>query len=501
MQIQAAHAKILDRKTDLLVIPLQKGEKLSSRWNELEIQFDHRLGKLLQQQGFEGKEGEAFIIPSLGTGNAWKILLIGLGDSAKLQGDSLRKIGAHVTKRAKEAKAKHVLIPFDSFPSLDGIPPRAVAEYLAEGLLLAEYSFHAYHKKSRDRAKKQAIETVELCLESAAKARTVERGLEEARYFAEGTHLARDLVNTPSADMAPSHMAEVARDLAASPRVTLKLLTRAQMEKLGMQAALAVGKGSDHEPVGVHLVYRPVKKTKKKIAIVGKAVTFDSGGLSLKPANGMMTMKIDMGGAAAVLGLFKLLPELKPNVEVHGIFLAVENMPSGSAYRPGDVVKAMNGKTIEVLNTDAEGRITLADALSYAVKQKPDAIIDLATLTGACVSALGEEMAGLLSNNEKLSEKIQAAAQAAGEPLWELPLYQPYKEQIKSKIADIKNIGGGGAGTITAALFLQNFVGDCPWAHLDIAGPAYTERETRPDLSPGASGYGVRTLARYLQAL
>mgnify|MGYP000207976890 CR=1 FL=1 len=243
------------------------------------------------------------------------------------------------------------------------------------------------------------------------------------------------------------------------------------------------------------------KKTKKRIALVGKAVTFDSGGLSIKTGDGMMTMKMDMAGAASVLGVFQALPSLDLDIEVHGIFLAVENMPSGKADRPGDVVKAMNGTTIEVLNTDAEGRVTLADALSYAMTLEPDAIIDLATLTGACVVALGEEVSGLLSSDQKLSDRLLAAAKEAGEGLWPLPLYEPYQELIKSKVADIKNIGGRAAGAITAALFLQHFVGKTPWAHLDIAGPAYAEKETRSDTPFGGTGHGVRTLLRYLQNL
>jgi leucyl aminopeptidase len=251
----------------------------------------------------------------------------------------------------------------------------------------------------------------------------------------------------------------------------------------------------------VHLIYKP-RGAKKKVCIVGKAVTFDSGGLSIKPADGMMTMKIDMAGAAAVLGLFKAIGETKPNVEVHGIFLAVENMPGGNAYRPGDVVQVMDGTTIEVLNTDAEGRLTLADALSYASTLQPDIIIDLATLTGACVVALGEEIAGLMTTDKKMSERLFTASRESGEPLWELPLYEPYMEHVKSKIADLKNIGSRGqAGAISAGMFLRPFVGKIPWAHLDIAGPSYTERETRPDQPYGASGYGVRLLMRFLQKL
>jgi len=298
-------------------------------------------------------------------------------------------------------------------------------------------------------------------------------------------------------------MAEIAKDLAAeSKEVSVKFLDKERMTRLKMNAALAVARGSQHEPVGVHLTYKPKGTPKKRIALVGKAVTFDSGGLSIKPADGMISMKMDMGGAAAVLGLFKALPSLAPDVEVHGIFLAVENMPSGSAYRPGDVIRAMNGTTIEVLNTDAEGRVVLADALSYAATFEPDVIIDLATLTGACIVALGEEIAGVMGNDRRLIEKLIASGETAGDPLWELPMPASYEDHVKSRIADIKNLGAKGqAGAIAGAMFLKHFIpAKTPWAHLDIAGPAYAEREFRPDQPQGGTGFGVRLLARYLQA-
>jgi leucyl aminopeptidase len=238
----------------------------------------------------------------------------------------------------------------------------------------------------------------------------------------------------------------------------------------------------------------------KKVALVGKAVTFDSGGLSLKPANGMMTMKCDMAGAAAVIGLFTALEALQPNVEVHGIYGACENMPSGKALRPGDIVRAMNGKTIEILNTDAEGRVTLADTLTYATKQNPDAIVDLATLTGACLVALGEQIAGLMTNNEKLAKEIQSSAKKAGERIWELPLPDDYKADLKSEIADYKNIGGNWGGAIDGGLFLQEFVGSIPWVHLDIAGPAYAEKPFTPYERHGGTGFGVRLLLEWLKS-
>ncbi len=316
----------------------------------------------------------------------------------------------------------------------------------------------------------------------------------------------RDLVNTPGHDMTPSHLAEVAHTiaLASNDRVTVTIYEESECEEMGMGSYLAVGKGSQEPPKFIHLVYKPKEETTKRVAVVGKGVTFDSGGLSLKPAQYMETMKCDMAGAATVLGLFSTLAKFDIPVEVHGIIAATENMPSGQAIRPGDIVKASNGITIEILNTDAEGRLTLADALVFAEKQNPDAIIDLATLTGACVVALGEEIAAMYSNNAELSEKLLASATTAGEELWRMPLYGAYDKLIDSKFADIRNTStaSGYGGSITAALFLQRFVKkDRAWAHLDIAGPAYAEKPLNAYTHHGASGYGVATLIQYLETL
>lgn len=479
---------------DLLILPVPKGASVS-KW------LDPRLAAQVKAEGFEGGFGEWLCLPTYGLMKARKVALLGMGERRLMTADMMRRSGATMLKRAKEAKAKSVSLSFAGTP-LDKVGTREGVEAFVEGLLLASYGFHAYHKKNAEKHAKASLKSVTFFEERAASLVVYEKALFEAGVLCEATCVARDLVNTPSQDMFPLRLAEIAKDIAASSKqVSVKILDRDRMERLKMHAALAVARGSTHEPVGVHLTYKP-QGAKKKIVIVGKAVTFDSGGLSLKPADSMMTMKMDMGGAAAVLGLFKALPDLAPKAEVHGIFLAVENMPSGHAYRPGDVVRAMNGTTIEVLNTDAEGRVTLADALSYAATLEPDVIIDLATLTGACVAALGEEIAGLMGTDRKLNARLSDAADACGEPVWELPLYPPYEEHIKSKIADIKNVGSKGqAGTITAAFFLRRFVGEIPWAHLDIAGPAYAEREARPDQPVGGTGFGVRLIARYLQGL
>lgn len=479
---------------DVLVLPVTKGVKFR-KW------LDPKIGAQLEADGFEGNLGEWMCLPTYGSMKAKKVALLGLGERQALSGDVLRRAGGLMSKRLRDAKAKSAVttlagVVFGEMPLRIGI------EAFIEGVLLASYGFHSYHKKQAEKHAKSSLKTLTVYEERKAALVVYERAFAEAAVLADATCLVRDLVNTPSQDMYPLRMADVAKDVAsASKNISVKILDQVRMERMKMNAALAVGRGSMHESVGVHLTYKPRGKAKKRIAVVGKAVTFDSGGLSIKPADGMMSMKMDMAGGAAVLGLFKALATIEPEVEVHGIFLAVENMPSGHAYRPGDVVRAMNGTTIEILNTDAEGRVTLADALSYASTLEPDAIVDLATLTGACIVALGEEIAGVMGNDERLLDRLKLAANEAGESVWELPMPPSYEDHVKSKIADVKNIGAKGqAGAIAGGMFLKHFVPvGMPWAHLDIAGPAYTERETRADVPMGGTGFGVRTLVRYLQ--
>ncbi len=504
MEVRVLQGNPFEHASDLIILPVTKGKTLfSGQTASFKKLLDEDMVAHAESRGFEGGLGEVLALPTYGTTKAKFVMFLGAGERGSITAETYRRLGALCVKKARELKLKNVATTWSALPA-SSLSAREAACAFAEGAHLASYGFHTYHKRNADRHAKTKLKTLTVYEASAVSIAAIERGLAEAAVLAGATSLARDLVNTPSQDMVPMTMAEVAKEIAASSkRVSIKTFDRERMRRMNMHATLAVARGSEHEPVGVHLVYKPTTNPKKRIVIVGKAVTFDSGGLSLKPGDGMMTMKIDMAGAATVLGVFKALPELAPNVEVHGIFLAVENMPSGNAYRPGDVVRAMNGSTIEVLNTDAEGRVTLADALSYAATLKPDAIIDLATLTGACVVALGEEIAGLMGTDRKLMERLKSSAEATGEYIWELPMHPSYEDHVKSKIADVKNIGAKGqAGTISAAMFLKHFVPrEIPWAHLDIAGPSYTERETRPDQPPGASGFGVRLLMRYLQAL
>ncbi len=366
--------------------------------------------------------------------------------------------------------------------------------------MLANYAFDAYKKQNS--AKRVA--EVDILLADSRMTLALRKVIDRALTVMAGVHIARDLVNIPAHDMSPERLAEAAQEIAkdSGGTIKVKILERAECEKLGMGAYLAVAQGADRPPKFITLAYTSPRPAKKTVAVIGKGVTFDSGGLSLKPADSMMTMKCDMAGAAAVLGLFAILGKLRPRVNIKGYIAATENMPSGSAIRPGDIVRSMSGKTIEILNTDAEGRLTLADAMTYALRDKPDAMVDLATLTGACMVALGEEIAGLMTNDRTLAKDLLRSAKDASEKLWEMPLEERYKEQVHSDVADLRNIATTRyGGSLTAGLFLQEFVGETPWAHLDIAGPAFAERPMGVCLQKGATGYGVRTLWKWVEGM
>jgi leucyl aminopeptidase len=360
---------------------------------------------------------------------------------------------------------------------------------VVEEIAIAAYTFERH--KSRPSAEpllKRVVLVVPRVTDS------LKKSLERGQSFAEATNFARDLINEPPSLKTPETLAKVAAALSGRG-VTVKVYHRKDLQRMKMNALLGVSRGSAHPPILVHLTYRPSRKIKKRLAFVGKGVTFDSGGLSLKPANSMTTMKYDMAGAATVFSLFKVLAKMQPNVEIHGITPLTENMPGQDAYKPGDVLRAANGKTIEVLNTDAEGRVILADALSYASKLPVDEIVDIATLTGAATVALGHAYGCLMTNNDSMAEHLSSAATQAGEKLWRLPLEETYKEHMKSSVADLKNIGNPSeAGTIIGGLFLQEFIGKKPWAHIDMASVGWNEKGP----TPGASGAMVRTLLNYI---
>ncbi len=429
-----------------------------------------------------------------------KIILVGLGEESKLDTKVLRKAAAALIRSAKSNKIEKLTAIFPKNP-----------EILAEASILISYEFDKYKSvdKSADKKtdkKDKKLSELKILVETLEK--TDKEAVRNAVIRAEATCTSRDLVWEPACVVTPSYLAEQAKKILNPKNNTIKvkILEQKDCEKLGMGAYLAVSQGSDQPPKFIEITYTPVGKVKKHIALVGKGVTFDSGGLSLKPAKSMEMMKEDMSGAAAIIGIMNAIAKTQPKgVQITAIIAATENMPSGRAYRPGDVIIAMNGKTIEVNNTDAEGRLTLADAVAYVSKKDPDEIIDFATLTGACMVALGNVCAGLMTNNQELLERVKASAERTGELMWQLPLYDEYKEGLKSTIADLINAGSGGkAGAQNGGLFIQEFIGKkkdseeiIPWLHIDIAGPCWFDQDM--DWSPkGASGIPVRTILDYI---
>ena len=343
--------------------------------------------------------------------------------------------------------------------------------------------------------KKQTIETIEL-IDNDFTA-TVEQGAQIGAYTSFAMKFAKDLINESAAIVTPNYVANLASEIAREHKLEAKIFNRAQIKEMGMNAFLAVGQGSVHEPKFIHLTYKPKNTPRKKIALIGKGITFDAGGLDIKPATSMLTMKSDMSGAASVLGIIQAIAKLNPDIELHVISALCENMTSGSAYKQGDVLIAKNGKTIEVDNTDAEGRITLADALCYADTLGVDEVIDIATLTGAVIVSLGHNITGVMGNNQKQIDKFIEISKKSGENTWQMPILEELKDNLKSDIADFKNTGGRNAGTSTAAWFLSNFTTSSSWLHLDIAGTAYLEKSNKETLS-GPTGVMIRTLINYI---
>ncbi|PIX61879.1 leucyl aminopeptidase [Candidatus Uhrbacteria bacterium CG_4_9_14_0_2_um_filter_41_50] len=501
MEITCIKGDILQSKADLVVIGVYKDEDWGNEFlthvNEI---FKGRMSKLAKSQDFKGLPGQSLILAAPEEILSEYVLVVGLGDKTTDPKSSVREASGVAVQTAKRLGCRTLAMEFfgeddETFDAAE------FGRAITEALLTADYKFDSYKNETID----DKITAVTIIAEDGRDARKAEKGIELAHTVIDGVTVARDLVNTPARDMTPTRLAETAENIAkmSNGSVKVKIYDREQCEKKGMNAFLSIAQGSEEEPKFIHLTYKPDGKAKKVIALVGKGVTFDSGGLSIKPADYMMTMKCDMAGAAAVLGVFATFTRTQPKFEIHGIIAATENMPSGKAIRPGDVVRAMNKKTIEITNTDAEGRVTLADALSYAGKLNPDTIIDLATLTGACVVALGEEISGIMSNNPELTNQLLSSASYMSENMWELPLFQNYAKLIKSDLADVKNISSVRyGGSLTAGLFLQNFIEDGQaWAHIDIAGPAYAEREFGSYISKGGTGYGVRTLVRWLETL
>ena len=478
-------------KGDALILPTfsEKEEADLSPWKSVDKATGGRLSKQSAKEGFKADAGSSFSIDGKHTD---RIVLLGLGNRNDFTADTLRRALGKLIPHLENARLTDVTI---------SLPQKAKPELVraaAEAVILGSYRFDVYLKSGSRPSLKQVV-----IAGREPSSAAIRRSLRTASAGAKATNAARDLVNEPPLTLTPREFAKRARKLEGRG-VKVKVIGKAQLKKMGARALLGVSQGSSEPPCLIELRYKPEKsskRSKKKLAVVGKGITFDSGGLSLKPAQGMETMKCDMGGGAAVFGLFHALRQVQPAVEVVGVIAASENMPDASAQKPGDIVKAMNGKTIEILNTDAEGRLVLADALHYVEKKhKPDAIVDLATLTGAIVVALGESRAAVYGSNEGLTAAILDAGKTAGECFWHMPLDTDLRSKLKSPVADIKNIGDRWGGSITAALFLQEFVDKTPWVHLDIAGPAFTASAGTTIPGPaGGSGFAVRTLLEWVQ--
>ncbi|MBI4133716.1 leucyl aminopeptidase [Candidatus Uhrbacteria bacterium] len=503
MHVSVYRGDLASTRADLLVLNLFSDVKEpGGATNALDRALGGLITKLIHEEEFQGKEGHSLLFRTLGKIPARWVLVVGLGDRRRFGLETVRRAAGFSVRKAKEIGAREIKSVLHG-AGVGGLAARGLARAMTEGALLANYRFTKFKREDAEREKKRGLRSFIIVEQNQTKVGQAEKGIREGVVEAGGVLYARELVNEPALHMTPSSLAARARDIATASRgkIKIKIHDKAALAKMGAGGIIAVGQGSDHPPVLVHLTWKPAR-AKCRIALVGKAITFDSGGLSLKPSDAMVTMKCDMAGAAAVLGVFSVLTALNPRIEIHGIFAACENMPSGTAIRPGDIVRTMNGKTIEILNTDAEGRVTLADSLHYACRLKPDYVIDLATLTGACVVALGELLAGLMTNDSRLGTKLKMAAGESGEYIWELPLPREYRELILSKFADVKNITGSRwGGALTAGLFLKEFVGEVPWAHLDIAGPAFAEQEVIPYVPLGGTGFGVRTLIHFLQNL
>ena len=500
MLIEIKRDKAETIATDVLVVPLWKDTRLSSRGAaaQLDACLEGLIGDYVKSGDFKGDLNSTALLRTRSRIAAPRVLLVGLGEKQPERDlENLRQASATAATAARKlGAATSAILP----PSLSGSQAE-LAQALVEGAFLGLYTLRKY-KTTDDEGSQNSLDNLTLLAASAAAQKEMQRGAERGQVIAEAVALARDLGNSPGNDVNPSYLASTAQDLAKSTSLQCRLLEPSEMQELNMGCLLGVSQGSAEPPAFIILEHTPRAADGPPIVLVGKGLTFDSGGISIKPAGGMEDMKMDMSGGAAVLGTMQALARLNYPRRVVGLVPASENLPSGTAVKPGDILRAMSGKTVEVINTDAEGRLILADALSYAVeKYKPACIIDLATLTGAVVVALGSQATGMMGTDDDMMARLRDAGERCAERVWQLPLYDEYSKQIKSDFADIKNTGGGReAGSIIGGAFLKEFVGDTPWVHLDIAGMAWT-RESKPYVPKGSTGWGIRLLVETLANL
>ena len=494
MNITVKTGDFRQEETDVVVIGmLENPDFYSGHLHLADEALGGRIRELIELGDFKGKMKDTSLLYTRGAMKTARVLLVGLGAYHELTVEKVRQGAGHAAKHVRDIglKTATFLIP-DEVPDAGNMVQAA-----AEAILLSLYQFNQ-HKTVQEDDDEKALESITFLAESEPSQPTVERAVHRGQTIAEGTILARDLSNQPANHLTPTQLAEKAEAVAADSGLRCEVFDKATLEEKGFRTLLAVAQGSVEEPRFIILEYTPEGEGQDTVVLVGKGITFDTGGISLKPGKGMHEMKHDMSGAAAVLGAMKAVGQLKPDLHVIGVIAATENMPSGTAIKPGDVVTSYGGKTIEILNTDAEGRLVLADALGWTAQYNPQGVVDLATLTGAVITCLGHIAAGAMSTDLALMDKVKAAAEKTHERVWELPLWDDYDEGIKSKVADVQNIGDGTAGTIAGGAFLKKFVEDYPWVHLDIAGTAWGMKGSTY-IPEGASGYGVRLLVQLVE--
>ncbi len=487
MKVDIRPGSLIDEGADALIIGVAPDRELTGQAAAIDAQLDGALKAALNDSNFSGKIGATQVIPTLGRAKARRVVATGTGDAGTHNAANLSRAWGVAAKAARAAGA-HTIV--SDAPPADGLSVEKAFRAAAEGVRLALYRFLTYRTVNLPTGEIESVTFIDDRDEARA-------GVELGDAIGQGVCLARDLGNQPADVLYPDEFAVQAQQVALENDMSCVVYDRPALEKMGAGAIVAVGKGSERDPRMIHLTWKPSGESKGSIAFIGKGITFDTGGMNLKPTGGIESMKFDMCGGAAVLGAMSVVPSLNLPYTVHGIIAAAENMPSGTAYRPGDILHTLNGKTVEIISTDAEGRLVLADALTYASRQGIDAMIDLATLTGSSVVALGKQGTSVFSSDEGLAGEILAAADWNGEKMWRMPLWEEYHDLLKGDYADLKNSGGRWGGAIFAALFLREFTEGTAWAHLDIAGPAWADQET--DLAPkGATGHAVRTLLTLL---
>ncbi|MBI2858937.1 MAG: leucyl aminopeptidase [Chloroflexi bacterium] len=489
MKVKVVSGDLVMYQADAIIVGVFEGSELTGTTAAVSAALSGAVAEMVSQGEIKGKVGEVTLIHTLGKLASPRVAVVGLGKQKEFSVDKIRRAIAEACRGIRRLGAKKAAVAVIGAGTSDVSPAQAV-QALAEGCLLGTYTFRKYMtQKDRDNGEMshQDIVTAETNIKELSKA------CEKGTIIAEATNLARNMINEPSNYMTPTEMAETARDLAHEYGLELTVLEREQIRRKGMGALLGVAQGSQHPPKFIVLTYKGNPGSRETLGLVGKGITFDSGGISIKPSEGLDEMKDDMSGGAIVFAAIAAAARLKLKLNISAICGATENMPSGTAMKPGDVIRTMNGKSVEVISTDAEGRLTLADALSYAVTQGLSPIVDVATLTGACRIALGKVATGAFTNNQDFIADVLDSASRAGELMWQMPMFDEYKEQNKSDIADMKNTGGRFGGAITAAQFLAEFVGDTPWVHLDIAGTSFSDKVSGYNVK-GATGVAVRTL-------